>query len=51
MTPGQHSIYMNVCRRVTTEPWNPGVPGSAHIAGLVRKDHHDFAMGSVILRF
>ncbi|KAJ8584103.1 mannose 6-phosphate receptor domain-containing protein [Rhizopogon salebrosus TDB-379] len=46
-TPGGHSFYLNVCRRVTTEPWSPGVPDGADIAGLVRKDHHDFAIGMV----
>lgn len=46
-TPGGHSFYLNVCRRVTTDPWSPGVPDGADIAGLVRKDHHDFAIGMV----
>lgn len=46
-TPGGHSFYLNVCRRVTTEPWSAGVPDNVDIAGLVRKDHHDFAIGLV----
>ncbi|KAG2107006.1 mannose-6-phosphate receptor binding domain-containing protein [Suillus discolor] len=46
-TLGGHSFYLNVCRRVTTEPWSTGVPSNVDIAGLVRKDHHDFAVGLV----
>lgn len=46
-TPGGHSFYLNVCRPVTTEPWSTGVPDNVDIAGLVRKDHHDFAVGLV----
>ncbi|KAG2144708.1 uncharacterized protein EDB93DRAFT_1152848 [Suillus bovinus] len=37
-TPGGHSFYLNVCRRF---------PNNVDIAGLVRKDHHDFAVGLV----
>ncbi|KAG2342060.1 mannose 6-phosphate receptor domain-containing protein [Suillus weaverae] len=46
-TQGGHSFYLNVCRRVTTEPWSTGVPDNVDIAGLVRKDQHDFAVGLV----
>ncbi|KAG1871578.1 mannose-6-phosphate receptor binding domain-containing protein [Suillus subluteus] len=42
-----HTFYLNVCRRVTTEPWSTGVPDNVDIAGLVRDDHHDFAVGLV----
>jgi cation-dependent mannose-6-phosphate receptor len=47
-TPGGHSFYLNVCRSVTTEPWSTGVPDNVDIAGLVRKDHHDFVVGYVM---
>ncbi|KAG1742620.1 mannose-6-phosphate receptor binding domain-containing protein [Suillus paluster] len=46
-TSGGHHFYLNVCRPVSTEPWSPDVPDNVDIAGLVRKDHHDFAIGLV----
>ncbi|OAX41010.1 mannose 6-phosphate receptor domain-containing protein [Rhizopogon vinicolor AM-OR11-026] len=46
-TSGGHPFYLNVCRRVTTDPWSPDLPDGVDIAGLVRKDHHDFAIGLV----
>ncbi|KAG2141079.1 mannose-6-phosphate receptor binding domain-containing protein [Suillus clintonianus] len=46
-TPGGHSFYLNVCRRMTTDPWSMGVPDNVDVAGIVRKDHHDFAVGLV----
>lgn len=32
---------------MATDPWSAGVPDNVDIAGLVRKDHHDFAVGLV----
>ncbi|KAG1747705.1 mannose-6-phosphate receptor binding domain-containing protein [Suillus lakei] len=46
-TLGGYPFYLNVCRRVTTESWSAGVPDNVDIAGLVRKGHHDFAIGLV----
>ena len=41
-----HKFYLNVCRGVNTDPWNTGVPeGDGDIAGLIRRDHGDFAIG------
>ncbi|KIJ66586.1 hypothetical protein HYDPIDRAFT_109650 [Hydnomerulius pinastri MD-312] len=43
-----HTFYLNVCRGVTTDPWNTDVPeGDGDLAGLVRRDHGDFAIGIV----
>ncbi|KAG6328058.1 hypothetical protein ID866_11030, partial [Astraeus odoratus] len=45
---GGRKLYVNVCRGVTTDPWNTGVPESdGDIAGLVRRDHGDFVIGMV----
>ncbi|KAL4068838.1 mannose-6-phosphate receptor binding domain-containing protein [Scleroderma yunnanense] len=45
---GGHKFYLNVCRGVTTDPWNTGVSdGDGNIAGLIRRDHGDFAIGIV----
>ncbi|KAG0691954.1 mannose-6-phosphate receptor binding domain-containing protein [Suillus ampliporus] len=46
-TSGGYPFYLNVCRPVTTDPWSPGIPDNVDIAGLVRKGHHDFAIGLV----
>ncbi|KIJ13803.1 hypothetical protein PAXINDRAFT_170120 [Paxillus involutus ATCC 200175] len=47
-TDGGHTFYLNVCRGVTTDPWNTGVDEKeGNIAGLVRRDHGDFAIGLV----
>ncbi|KIK94506.1 hypothetical protein PAXRUDRAFT_827915 [Paxillus rubicundulus Ve08.2h10] len=47
-TDGGHTFYLNVCRAVTTDPWNTGVDEKeGDIAGLVRRDHGDFAIGLV----
>ncbi|KAF9225147.1 mannose 6-phosphate receptor domain-containing protein [Gyrodon lividus] len=47
-TDDGHAFYLNVCRGVTTDPWNTGVDESdGDIAGLVRRDHGDFAIGIV----
>lgn len=43
---GGRKCYLNVCRGTTTEPWNTGVSeGDGDIAGLIRRDHGDFAIG------
>ena len=45
-TGGGHTAYLNVCGGVRTDPWNTGLDESqADIAGLVRRDHGDFAIG------
>ncbi|KAH7886382.1 mannose-6-phosphate receptor binding domain-containing protein, partial [Phlebopus sp. FC_14] len=47
-TDNGHKFYLNVCRGVTTDSWNTGVPESdGDIAGLIRRDHGDFAIGIV----
>ncbi|KAI6105972.1 mannose-6-phosphate receptor binding domain-containing protein [Pisolithus croceorrhizus] len=41
-------FYLNVCRGVSTDPWNTGVlDDEEDIAGLIRRDHGDFAIGIV----
>ncbi|KAI6012736.1 mannose-6-phosphate receptor binding domain-containing protein [Pisolithus orientalis] len=41
-------IYLNVCKGVATDPWNTGVSeDEGDIAGLIRRDHGDFAIGIV----
>lgn len=43
---GGRKFYLNVCRGITTDPWNAGVSeGDGDIAGLIRRDHGDFAIG------
>ncbi|KAF9237058.1 mannose-6-phosphate receptor binding domain-containing protein [Melanogaster broomeanus] len=45
---GGHMFYLNVCRGVATDPWNTHVDEKdGDIAGLVRRDHGDFAIGLV----
>ncbi|KIM64114.1 hypothetical protein SCLCIDRAFT_1213514 [Scleroderma citrinum Foug A] len=45
---GGRKFYLNVCRGITTDPWNAGVSeGDGDIAGLIRRDHGDFAIGIV----
>jgi len=45
-TDGGHSVYLNVCGGVHTDPWNTGLDEKqVDIAGLVRRDHGDFAIG------
>ncbi|KAG9309117.1 mannose-6-phosphate receptor binding domain-containing protein [Chiua virens] len=47
-TDGGHTVYLNICGRVRTEPWNTGLDVSqVDVAGLVRRDHGDFAIGLV----
>lgn len=43
---GGRKFFLNVCRGVVTDAWNTGVDESdGDIAGLVRRDHGDFAIG------
>ncbi|KAI9566355.1 mannose-6-phosphate receptor binding domain-containing protein [Boletus coccyginus] len=42
-TDGGHSVYLNVCGGVHTDPWNTGLDEKqVDIAGLVRRDHWGF---------
>ncbi|KAF8435782.1 mannose-6-phosphate receptor binding domain-containing protein [Boletus edulis BED1] len=48
-TDGGHTVYLNLCGGIKTKPWNTGLDDDSHvdIAGLVRRDHGDFAIGLV----
>ncbi|KAH0837758.1 Utp14 protein-domain-containing protein [Lanmaoa asiatica] len=47
-TDGRYTMYLNVCGGVHTDPWNTGLDeNQVDIAGLVRRDRGDFAIGLV----
>jgi len=47
-TDGGHAVYLNLCGGIHTESWHTGIDEShVDIAGVVRRDHGDFAIGLV----
>lgn len=49
-TDGGHDVFLNLCGGVHTDPWNTGLDEKqVDIAGLVRRDHGDFAIGYATL--